>query len=262
MNNFYDENGNPICQICGKSFKFITSQHLKLHNISREEYLEKYGNPPMKKLNQGDLDLKFLEIGDNEYIQDKSVNHFKDLVERKGFDKVEQSLRNISEKYTATRFKDIPFYIWLNNILFEISNKYSEESNSFDLEEYYVDEESITIEDPSELYIIEKFTSNKEIPSQKLEILKLLYERSKYIENDYIIELYDDPMKTILRYSFVTDIADPKNKEAFFFPDVFWRNEDENQHPDKFKILEDYGWTVYVIRGTNVIVSIKQHLNI
>jgi DNA invertase Pin-like site-specific DNA recombinase len=31
------------CQICGKEFTQITSSHLKLHNITRTEYIKMFG---------------------------------------------------------------------------------------------------------------------------------------------------------------------------------------------------------------------------
>lgn len=41
----YDQNGYPICQICGKSFKMINEKHLmKFHNIEYSEYKKKYNN--------------------------------------------------------------------------------------------------------------------------------------------------------------------------------------------------------------------------
>lgn len=47
--NFYDENGKVICQICQKSFHFITTRHLNLHNITLDEYKEKYNAPIFRK---------------------------------------------------------------------------------------------------------------------------------------------------------------------------------------------------------------------
>lgn len=49
MNNFYDEDGKVICQVCQKSFHFITPRHLNLHNITSDEYKEKYNTPLFRK---------------------------------------------------------------------------------------------------------------------------------------------------------------------------------------------------------------------
>lgn len=37
-----DEVGNVICQVCGQSFKFITTTHLKKHNLTVPEYTEAF----------------------------------------------------------------------------------------------------------------------------------------------------------------------------------------------------------------------------
>jgi uncharacterized Zn finger protein (UPF0148 family) len=48
--NHYDNDGLVICQVCGKSFHFITSNHLiKSHKITTKEYREKYQDVPMAK---------------------------------------------------------------------------------------------------------------------------------------------------------------------------------------------------------------------
>lgn len=36
---------SPLCQECNKEFKIINSNHLKGHNMTLDEYIEKYGNP-------------------------------------------------------------------------------------------------------------------------------------------------------------------------------------------------------------------------
>ncbi len=48
--NFYTEDGKIICQICKKSFHFITPRHLSLHgDITLDEYKEKYSAPIFRK---------------------------------------------------------------------------------------------------------------------------------------------------------------------------------------------------------------------
>ena len=97
-------------------------------------------------------------------------------------------------------------------------------------------------------------------PIQKLHIIHLLRDYLKQIEPDYIVELYGDLGKQFLEHIFVTDIADPKSKIAFFFPDVFWRNEEVVKHPNKFDILEQHGWRVIVVNGTNVVERVRKIL--
>lgn len=49
MDSFYDEDGKVICQVCKKSFHFITPRHLNLHNMTSNEYKEKYNAPVFRK---------------------------------------------------------------------------------------------------------------------------------------------------------------------------------------------------------------------
>lgn len=50
MDSFYDEDGKVICQVCKKSFHFITPRHLNLHNMTSNEYKEKYNAPVFRKI--------------------------------------------------------------------------------------------------------------------------------------------------------------------------------------------------------------------
>lgn len=107
----------------------------------------------------------------------------------------------------------------------------------------------------------EQYNEFGNLPRQKLQVIYLLKDHLKEIESDYIVQLYGDVGKQFLEHIFVTDIADPKSKICFFFPDVFWRNEETVMHPDKYNILEQHGWRVFVINGTNVVEGIKRVLD-
>lgn len=38
----------PECRICGKSMRWIQNTHLRLHNITREEYIHKFPDAILK----------------------------------------------------------------------------------------------------------------------------------------------------------------------------------------------------------------------
>ena len=46
----FDEKGKVICQECGKSFGTITVSHLKMHDISMKQYIEKFPDFPLRGL--------------------------------------------------------------------------------------------------------------------------------------------------------------------------------------------------------------------
>lgn len=112
-------------------------------------------------------------------------------------------------------------------------------------------------------YETEEVEENKygNLPKQKRQVIELLKDYLSQIEPNYIVELYGDPGKQFLEHVFVTDIADPKKKIAFFFPDVFWRNRETVQHPDKYNILEQHGWRVFVVNGSNVVDGTRRILD-
>jgi uncharacterized Zn finger protein (UPF0148 family) len=43
----FDEKGKIVCQICGKSFQFISPRHLKKHAVTTEQYKKRFPNIPL-----------------------------------------------------------------------------------------------------------------------------------------------------------------------------------------------------------------------
>lgn len=48
--NLISESSEVVCQECGKAMKWIQNSHLKSHNMTVEQYREKYPNHPMRTL--------------------------------------------------------------------------------------------------------------------------------------------------------------------------------------------------------------------
>lgn len=59
------------------------------------------------------------------------------------------------------------------------------------------------------------------------------------------------PGTTHLKYSFITDIAIPELKVAFFFPDTFWHNRELASDPNKYTKIAEDGWKAIVIKGNS-----------
>jgi len=55
---YYAENGFVICQYCLKHFRQISTRHLKMHNMTKEDYAEKFPDAPVKKRK---VELKIIE---------------------------------------------------------------------------------------------------------------------------------------------------------------------------------------------------------
>jgi len=54
----YTEEGNPICEICGLSYKSISNHVKKRHGLSAIEYKDKYGLHPRKGLESQEVHKK------------------------------------------------------------------------------------------------------------------------------------------------------------------------------------------------------------
>jgi len=79
-----------------------------------------------------------------------------------------------------------------------------------------------------------------------------LLNSGKVIENYFVEESSGSgafPGTIQLKYSFVTDIAIPQLKVAFFFPDTYWHNREVAPDPNKYKKLAEDGWKCIVIKG-------------
>ena len=92
MNNFYDEDGKVICQVCQKSFHFITPRHLNLHGITSDEYKEKYNAPLFKK----DFYTEGKKRGKPSVIEKQSV--IEELIEFKENDEIKDLSTNKAQK--------------------------------------------------------------------------------------------------------------------------------------------------------------------
>ena len=84
-----DESKFVVCQVCGKKLARIDSHHLKLHNITKSDYIEKYG---VNKLTSEEYHNKQSKISIETNINmtftknSKSELEIKDFIESGGFE--------------------------------------------------------------------------------------------------------------------------------------------------------------------------------
>lgn len=59
MNEFYNENGFVLCQICGKPYNFITGRHLSTHQTTLKAYKETHPGAPLSKKDTCEKTISF-----------------------------------------------------------------------------------------------------------------------------------------------------------------------------------------------------------
>lgn len=156
---------------------------------------------------------------------------------------------SISYSDYTSRYPNAP----LSSKEFSAKSKYGKVKDLFkptesdDLEEVLVDEEP-SIEDDFDIDAILKERSHRDpVKESKAQVLDTLRSFFINIRPNYMIEEYG-PMSKRLKYSFVTDFADPVLKVVVQFPNTFWHNNDVSIDPLKNEKLTEDGWKVIVVK--------------
>ena len=209
-----EDDGRIYCQVCGKTFKSITQSHLKLHNITSDEYKQKY-NVPM--------------------VPDGLKNHMR-LVNTK---KYKDLFKDKENKKSETELDDSIEEIPVDDLL---SSQELDEMNGISFDQDFKDLKPVNqpINDP--MYAKTEIAYN----------LEELFNGVQCVENYFVEEYTGSHSFTAsrhLKYSFVTDIAIPERKVAFFFPDTFWHNREVAPDPNKYTKLKEDGWSVIEVKG-------------
>jgi len=109
--NFYDEEGKVICQICKEAFTVITATHLKKrHNMSVNEYKEKYNSPVTSKF-FGEMRMKKRVKRTNSNIKENESNIDNDL-SKEIFESTGNMFQQLKDKIKGIDFSDK-----INNII-------------------------------------------------------------------------------------------------------------------------------------------------
>lgn len=217
----FSEAGEVICQECGKGLKQLTATHLKTHNITSARYMEKYPGFPMHGKSRAKS--KFTKI---------------DMFEPK-----EPAVRPETESEKAmedliTDDENVPSVEEIHAKVEEI------EETGFE-DEDLTDHGATTKIDPKlEGYLLDP---TGQTPKDKVDILRYLNEVFPGIQNNYLItKLRIDGN---FEYELITDIADPRRKLDFEFPNAFWHNQDAYHVSSRDDKLKRDGWKIYTINS-------------
>jgi hypothetical protein len=238
--NKYDEKGMVICQECGKTFKQLTVQHLKLHQLTTPEYKIKYPDFPI------------------------SSESFKAKQKFKNVDVFEKPLEvdNISLESQPVITKP------LEDIKPKIKEEIKiEETNEFDLDKIPVVSKEFANEVSNFIEEVKSFTEENKIKfpdprniihKDKLKILNFLLYYFQDLKNSYFIEKINK--SGMLESRLVTDICIPSRKIDIEFPNAFWHNRDVPKH-NRDTTLKESGWIIIDINESRpTITDVKNAL--
>ncbi len=203
----FDEKGNVICQICGKTFIKLPPFHLVTHDVTMDQYRETYPDAPI--------------IGKNYKQKPRGKNKEKPVV-------LTNLLQDIKE---AEQAKAEPKIIEGDTIFDDIEHiPKIEELPTPKAEDVDPKFSQVTVRE------------QERIPDGKYEIYVLLKSYFPDIKINYFIEKVD--LEKRLEYRCVTDFSVPREKLVFEFPNSFWHNFELESESLKERRLHLDGWKI------------------
>jgi len=221
-----DEQGRCICQICQRSFKWITPSHLSKHNTTVEQYKEQFPNAALAS-SEARARMKYTKSSLFKPEQDEPL-FLKDEEPDEQKDDSEDSI-SLEELDSQPCFTQI------------------EELNIPEIRVSMDEEEEEKEEDPH-------------IPRGKRDILRYLKMIFPNLQNNFFIDKCDKQGR--LLYQIVTDMADPVEKIDFEFPNAFWHNPGwpDSLSTREFKLKED-GWRIWTFNSVSPsFEEIQKHI--
>lgn len=136
--HFYTENGYVTCAICGKKMKRLDNLHLKLHGITKLEYLTKYNSELLSKDTYEKLHNNYISM--RKYIDEhpevvrntKPELEIKDFILSLGIDDIK------SDRSILSNFKELDIYSPSHRFAVEFNGCYWH-SEKFKEKNYHLD---------------------------------------------------------------------------------------------------------------------------
>ncbi len=91
----FDENDKIICQICGKPYLVVNPMHLKMHNVTFQEYIERFPEAPLSSKEHkargkyGKNKDLFIHPDNEEVIVEEEIDPLEELLDVEIFAKTE-----------------------------------------------------------------------------------------------------------------------------------------------------------------------------
>jgi hypothetical protein len=237
--NKYDEKGMVICQECGKTFKQLTVQHLKLHQLTTPEYKIKYPDFPIysesfkakQKFKNVDVFEKPVEVDNPIEPQPVITKPLEDIKPQ------------IKEEIKIEETKEFD----LDKIPVVSKEFASEVSNFIEEVKSFTEVHNVKFPDPKNI-----------IHKEKIKILNFLLFYFNDLRNSFFIEKIN--RQGMLESRLVTDICIPSRKIDIEFPNAFWHNRDVPKH-NRDTTLKESGWIIIDINESRpTITDVKNAL--
>jgi len=222
----YSERNRVICQMCGKDFLQLTTQHIKicsLEKLNKEitslEYKTMFPGYPIVS----QATSSRISIGIKQNIESKKEIKNQD----------NNSKETFAETNKFIELKDLkPKQKIDNNITIQLQSKKEDKPIVIDKK---VENKDIPLEH-------NKPKSKEFIMPNKSKVFNFLKTIYKDLEINYFVEKIN--LGGLLEYRYVTDMTDPINKIIFDFPNTFWHNTESMYSPNRESNLKRDGWTI------------------
>jgi len=230
----YDEKGLILCQECGKGLNQLTYNHLKFHNMTVTEYIQKYKDyPTVSKAYSAKQRLKNVKLFEG--------NNNSDIIKE---EIIEEEIKPKQEIMIEDCLGDFN----LDKIPV-VTKEFTESVTNFidEVKEFSKEKTNTKFPDPNNI-----------IHKDKLKILDFLLFYFYDLKNSFYIE--KTSLSGHLEYRLITDICIPSLKLNIEFPNTFWHNQDVPKH-SRDVILKKDGWRIINISGSKPsITQIKESL--
>lgn len=237
--NKYDEKGMVICQECGKTFKQLTVQHLKLHQLTTPEYKIKYPDFPISSES-----FKAKQKFKNVDVFEKPVEVDNPIEPQPVITKPLEDIKpQIKEEIKIEETKEFD----LDKIPVVSKEFASEVSNFIEEVKSFTEVHNVKFPDPKNI-----------IHKEKIKILNFLLFYFNDLRNSFFIEKIN--RQGMLESRLVTDICIPSRKIDIEFPNAFWHNRDVPKH-NRDTTLKESGWIIIDINESRpTITDVKNAL--
>jgi uncharacterized Zn finger protein (UPF0148 family) len=214
------EDGDCICQMCGKVFKSITPTHLKKdHDMTILQYKQDFPDARM--------------------VSKSKITKRSNSLRKNKLNDINETLNEFENE----RNKPI------ENIIEEMDDDIG---NSIEIDDYNFGDD-IDVKTKNDLFSDLK-TNVDPITKIKSNIINKIKPYLNNIKSNFIIEQKSIRGNNLL-FSHVTDFADPVKKVVIDFPGAFFHNQGRGSNELKYKTLKEYGWKIIIIKPSEDLES-------
>jgi hypothetical protein len=193
-NTLFEDVGNfTTCMICNEKLKILSNTHLKLHDITQEEYKNLYG----REILSNNLHKKFVDqLNDIElgvYYRSQSENEISEFISGLG-------LNILVNNKSVLNGTELDIFIPDHNMAIEYNGLYWHSEKRGKTKTYHIDKTKKCLNKNIRLIHIfsDEWSNKKNIIKERLKII-LNFNRSKiYARNCKVIELTNEQKKDFL----------------------------------------------------------------